>query len=239
MWIGNVRGVYTWCLLLSPNPTTQSYTQPGIDPNKGTWGGFPPLYYAAASPRHIPIIHALLDHPGADPNRGGGRDERDATPLHRAAMDGCVPVARCLLQGHPTNAADVERRTSKGRSPLALALMNDQCEMVACLVVEGGADPRPVLTPRWVEGRRALWPASALDEHEARVAARRGGERGGERGSRRVEVEVDGAGAGGDAVGGRCGCRAALQVRAGVLVCSYIFVILWCGASGGLSVRVD
>jgi ankyrin repeat protein len=134
-----------------------------VDPNATDfdWWG---LTFAQPAPNDAATIRALLDG-GADPNRRNSNGESALervisaadliqifidhgadvnspnpyqvyTPLHYAAMYGCVASAKLLL----ARGAKVDSRAKDGATPLHLAL-SSQHEEVAAFLLENGADP--------------------------------------------------------------------------------------------------
>ena len=64
-------------------------------------------------------------------------DERQDSPLHRAASLGRTAIAKILID----NGANVNVQNREGNTPLHLALEDEQQE-VAFLLYEKGADPK-------------------------------------------------------------------------------------------------
>jgi hypothetical protein len=79
-------------------------------------------------------------------------DESESTPLHWAAMDGNVEIARLLLQ----NGAEVNAKSNRGYTPLHYAAEQDDNVDVLHLLVENGVDLEAQANNGW----RALHSAA-------------------------------------------------------------------------------
>ena len=90
------------------------------------------LFEAAERGNLAGLVH-MLEQPH-DPNASFPR-EYGASPLHAAAKNGHVGVARCLLQA----GADKDKCDNDGFTPMHFASQNGHVEVVRCLL-EVGAD---------------------------------------------------------------------------------------------------
>ena len=82
-----------------------------------------------------------------------GDNPRYGTPLHKAAMDGQLVVARFLID----NGADVESRDAYGRTPLHQAALKGHKSM-AELLLSKGADPNAAINPSANSGSGGFTP---------------------------------------------------------------------------------
>lgn len=116
--------------------------------------GHGPLHWAARSKTtSVPIIQALLAHPGLYANL---RDGKDQTALHIAAKDGKSELVRLLLEG----GADIDVRDDVGNTALHYGVTAGQIQTIEFLVGAGAsihAENYRVLTPLdLAEGNRDL-----------------------------------------------------------------------------------
>lgn len=100
------------CAALNETEMVCDYVESlGVYPD-ATWGGKPTALCYAATHGNEGLVGFLLGH-GADANH---RDALDMTPLHYAALGGCVSCSRLLI----TAGADSRLRNRFGKTPAAL-----------------------------------------------------------------------------------------------------------------------
>ena len=87
----------------------------GAEPNTQDHNGWTPLHEVASHPEGADITAMLLEK-GANPNVPGGEDNQ--TPLHEAALAGCVETCRLLVSKGASKAA----RDAQGKIPIDVAL---------------------------------------------------------------------------------------------------------------------
>lgn len=102
--------------------------------NKVDPSGQSPLYVAVSSIQ--PELVDLLLNSKADPNLGIDTPSFSSTPLHCAAMNGSLQIAKTLI----SKGADVNRKDSRKKTPLHLAVEWKKDEIVQFLL-GNGADP--------------------------------------------------------------------------------------------------
>ncbi|CRL00256.1 CLUMA_CG013529, isoform A [Clunio marinus] len=108
----------------------QLFISKGADVNHKKQGGHSSVQYAKG---YKNILELLIKN-GADVNV---LDDRQDSPLHRAATLGRTGVAKILIE----NGAKVNVQNREGNTPFHLALEDEQSE-VAFLLFESGADPK-------------------------------------------------------------------------------------------------
>ena len=120
----------------------QALIEAGASTDRRDYEGVQPLHYAAIHD-DPDLIQMLLDA-GADPNMRADRSYR--TPMHRAASYGNLRTIRALLAGGADpDGFQVDMSCCKRRPavnhfpPIAFAIINDHCDVVAELV-QAGAD---------------------------------------------------------------------------------------------------
>jgi hypothetical protein len=105
----------------------------GADPNAGN------ALIAAVSARHFAVVRSLLEA-GADPSRAEIPDGRfgntGQTALHYAASLGSVTTMQRLIDA----GADIDKQTTLGEPPLAVAIESGRTGAIR-LLLESGADP--------------------------------------------------------------------------------------------------
>ena len=82
-----------------------------------------------------------------------GDNPRYGTPLHKAAMDGQLVVARFLID----NGADLDSRDAYGRTPLHQAALKGHKSMAELLLAKG-ADPNAAISPSANSGSGGFTP---------------------------------------------------------------------------------
>lgn len=119
----------------------------GASVDRPDYEGLQPLHLAA---RHdYPDLIQMLLEAGADPNMHADRSHR--TPIHRAASYGNLRTVRALLAGgadpdgfRVNMSCCKRRRTVNHFPPIAFAIINDHCHVVAELVQSGADLKSPV-----------------------------------------------------------------------------------------------
>jgi ankyrin repeat protein len=109
------------------------------DPEDADYGGLPVLYFAVEHPDVVRLLLAaganptvILDYRGD----GAGPIKRmKRTLLHEAASKGQIETARLLIAA----GVPIDSRTAQGFTPLHLAIMNGQPDMVEFLLKQGAA----------------------------------------------------------------------------------------------------
>jgi cytohesin len=152
--------------LASGGRITDSLLEQGADPNAKNWAGETPLHYASqekpGSDADAEKVSALLEK-GADPSLSCHVDDYSVesdegdTPMHVAAGDGNVEIARALLEA----GADPDVDNKAGVRPIQKAAGGGWLDTVELLLDAGAtADTRDEM------GRTPLHEAASAEEEE-------------------------------------------------------------------------
>ena len=125
----------------------QLLIEAGASVDRPDYEGLQPLHFAAI--HDDPDMIQMLLEAGADPNMRA--DRRYRTPIHRAASYGNLQTVKALLaggadpDGFRVNMSCCKRmRTVNHFPPIAFAIINDHCDVVAELVQSGADLKSPV-----------------------------------------------------------------------------------------------
>lgn len=113
--------------------------------------------YLATIKNRTEIMRTLIDG-GADLNAAFIYDDFEMTPLKAAVKNGVLEQARMLIQ----NGASVDRESEKGITPLTLAIMSKNIDMIK-LLLKSGANPSgsrkretPLMIAVWKDDLKAV-----------------------------------------------------------------------------------
>lgn len=120
-----------WAILHRDFPLAEFLLANGADVND-RWGGGWSLLHHEAKDGKAATVEFLLNH-GADPNIRDNRVQPGSTPLHGAARQDRLPVARLLIQF----GADVNAKTDLGQSVLDAARSSKKQKLVEFLTQHG------------------------------------------------------------------------------------------------------